>query len=218
MNKPSPINRFLPWRYIMRLRCRAGYGVQSPSRYYFIRHVLYQRLPYYAYSILPRVHGSSANARLLFRLANYTQAKETIIFSDLNTNKAKIQSKALETVFYEACHSSVLSVISMPNDALVESVIPSKLATVYKAKCFLYIEESLLTEDLYDVLVKHLIKAPKGTLLVVEEIYASKEYYHRWLDFIQKLRTFGLSFAAYEMNKKGLLLLDDSNFSKVFII
>jgi len=195
----------------MRLRYRLGYGVQSPSRYYFIRNVLHQRLPYYAYSSLPRVHGSAAKARLLFRLANHIQAQEVVIYSDSQTNKEKVHTKALQFVFYAGCHSSTVSIVS-------SSDVSSTSEFTEKVKRFYYIDESHWTDELSRDLILRIREAPVGTLLNIEEIYSSKDNYHRWLAFVQELKDFGLSFAAYEMNNRGLLLLDKNSFSKVFII
>ena len=58
--------------------CR-GFGVQSPSAYAFIRYVVNEHYPYYAYDELhrrwPAVSGVRLKmCRLLLRLANYAQA------------------------------------------------------------------------------------------------------------------------------------------------
>lgn len=222
MDRTNPLSRFLPWHYFMRLRYRLGYGVQSPSRYYFVRHVMYQRLPYYAYSSLPRVNSSSTTARLLFRLANYTQAKEVVIYSDSQTNKGKAHTEVLKSVFYAGCHSSIISVVSLSSVSysgpMSSSENISELDQEKKVKCLYYVDELQWTDDLLQKLIKILQQAPTGTLLDIEGIYSSKEYYYRWLTFIQKFRNLGISFVAYEMNKRGVLLLDNNSFSKVFII
>lgn len=71
------MNHYLVW--LSRLhRCR-GFGVQSPSVYWFIRYVVNEHYPYYAYAELKACHhraGYEAHhiGRLLFRIANYLQA------------------------------------------------------------------------------------------------------------------------------------------------
>ena len=78
---------FWRWKAWLR-RCghSRGFGIQSPTAYQFVTDVLCQRLPYYAYDELskqfPKLRGKELKfCRLLFRLANYQQAKQTFIAS-----------------------------------------------------------------------------------------------------------------------------------------
>lgn len=68
------------WNWLRRMGYSRGFGVQSPSAYRFIRYVLTEHYPYYAYSELGKKHkasGHEANkmGRLYFRLANDAQAE-----------------------------------------------------------------------------------------------------------------------------------------------
>lgn len=69
------------WNWCRRFRKRCGYGVHSPSDFFLITFVIYEKLPFYAYE---RLHGlrilSQCNPehrekvdKLLFRLVNYLQ-------------------------------------------------------------------------------------------------------------------------------------------------
>ena len=68
------------WRWLRRCGCSRGFGVQSPSAYAFIRYVINEHDPYYAYQELQerlswfdkRGHQTG---RLLLRLANFWQPK-----------------------------------------------------------------------------------------------------------------------------------------------
>ena len=68
------------WRWLRRCGCSRGFGVQSPSAYAFIRYVINEHYPYYAYQELQerlswfdkRGHQTG---RLLLRLANFWQPK-----------------------------------------------------------------------------------------------------------------------------------------------
>ena len=60
--------------------CR-GFGVQSPSAYAFIRYVVNEHYPYYAYEDLRKQHADVSGVRLklcrlYLRLANYAQAAQ----------------------------------------------------------------------------------------------------------------------------------------------
>lgn len=64
------------WHFLKRIRHCAGFGIQSPTDYAFVREVIYERHPYYAYDLL-RDQFPDASwldikvARLIFRVANY---------------------------------------------------------------------------------------------------------------------------------------------------
>lgn len=69
--------------FLRRIRHCAGFGVQSPTDYAFVRGVIYERLPYYAYEELdasfPNAEDDMAwQARLLHRVSNYAQADRFI--------------------------------------------------------------------------------------------------------------------------------------------
>lgn len=69
------------WNWIRRFRHRCGYGVHSPSDFFLITFVVYERLAFYAYSLLHAKrkevehlpHYREKVDRLLFRLVNYLQ-------------------------------------------------------------------------------------------------------------------------------------------------
>lgn len=59
-------------------RCR-GFGIQSPTDYSFVRYVLNERWPYYAYETLQTNHWMERKlGRLYLRLANWRQPNEML--------------------------------------------------------------------------------------------------------------------------------------------
>ena len=74
-------------KWIRRKRNSLGYGVQSPNDFHFVRHVLREKSPYYAYATLDGIlakHGGQSPSypdaihRLLFRLSNYVHPNTVI--------------------------------------------------------------------------------------------------------------------------------------------
>lgn len=67
------------WNWCRRFRKRCGYGVHSPSDFFFITFVIYERLPFYAYSSLHHQRRLVAHLpghrekvdKLFFRMINY---------------------------------------------------------------------------------------------------------------------------------------------------
>ena len=74
------------WVWLCRFRNRKGYGVHSPSAFFFIRSVLNEKEAYYAYSELKKKRQTTLDCnllpektdRLLLRLSNYLQP-ETMV-------------------------------------------------------------------------------------------------------------------------------------------
>lgn len=108
------------WVQVCRLPHSLGFGIQSPTDFYFDRHVINEHLPYYAYETLG-VNNSWLRRKLgllYFRLVNWQQPKEildgvgvaeflqagckrALVVSDMN--RAKVD----------------LAIVSCPTDALV---------------------------------------------------------------------------------------------------
>lgn len=64
------------WIWLSRLGCCRGFGIQSPTDYAFVRYVLNEHWPYYAYDELDTLaHNATERklGRLYFRLANWRQ-------------------------------------------------------------------------------------------------------------------------------------------------
>ena len=71
--------RWLVW--LSRIHCCRGFGIQSPTDYAFVRYVVNEHWPYYAYDVLHEADWLREKlGRLYFRLANWRQP--TVILSD----------------------------------------------------------------------------------------------------------------------------------------
>ena len=67
------------WIWITRLTCCRGFGIQSPSAYSFVRYVVNEHYPYYAYADLadsfPQLGKRERKLGEFYcRLANFAQA------------------------------------------------------------------------------------------------------------------------------------------------
>lgn len=73
------------WNWCSRFRHRCGYGVHSPSDFFLITSIVYEKYHYYAYRVLKErgfpaylPHYRRKVNRLLFRLVNYFRPKSLI--------------------------------------------------------------------------------------------------------------------------------------------
>lgn len=120
--------RWLIWIYRWR-HCR-GFGVQSPSDYNFIRYVINEHYPYYAYDDLkkeiPNVDKlKRKKAELLFRIANWKQAKNVFLQSDDDIYKRYITSGCRKSIICNKFLGNesliVVSALSMDTDNLMNN-------------------------------------------------------------------------------------------------
>lgn len=82
------LKRYAVW--LRRMPHSRGFGVQSPSAYRFIRYVISEHYPYYAYAALRRRYRrlgwlTLKRMELYFRVANYRQAR---LFADNGADTA----------------------------------------------------------------------------------------------------------------------------------
>ena len=68
----NQLQRWLVW--LSRIHCCRGFGIQSPTDYAFVRYVVNEHWPYYAYNSLPADSWLTRKlGKLYFRLANWRQ-------------------------------------------------------------------------------------------------------------------------------------------------
>ena len=165
---------------ILRIPRSRGFGVQSPSAYRFIRYVLNERYPYYAYGDLRQrfPHLGKQQRRiceLYFRLANYAQAEEWWEISPSNV--------AEQAYISAGCQKSRLT-----KDSIHPGVICMD-AEAYAAGVFDSCAE----------------KAAKDTLLIIVGIHRNYRCYQFWRQMAQDNRT-SLSFDLFDC---GILFFDN---------
>lgn len=80
----NSIKRYLIW--LRRMSHSRGFGVQSPSAYRFIRYVISEHYPYYAYGDLRREYPAldwltRKRMELYFRLANFCRMEQMVDYA-----------------------------------------------------------------------------------------------------------------------------------------
>lgn len=119
------LKRWLIW--ISRWRHCRGFGVQSPSDYSFIRYVINEHYPYYAYGDLrnemPAVSRlKRKRAELLFRIANWKQPEYVTLLTDDEVYRRYITRGCRKSAIYNELPDSesliVTSALSLDDDTL----------------------------------------------------------------------------------------------------
>lgn len=133
------------WNWIHRMGYSRGFGVQSPSAYSFIRYVLTEHYPYYAYDELKMRfksfdHATKKKGRLYFRLANYAQASH---WFDYHSAK-----QPYAAYVHEGCRKTVFQAIdgkTIPNAFRIARLsMTEDYQAVYEALCKVATDDSIL--------------------------------------------------------------------------
>jgi len=133
------------WNWIHRMGYSRGFGVQSPSAYSFIRYVLTEHYPYYAYDELKMRfksfdHATKKKGRLYFRLANYAQASHWFDYHSAEQPYA--------AYVHEGCRNTVFQAIdgkTIPNAFRIARLsMTEDYQAVYEALCKVATDDSIL--------------------------------------------------------------------------
>lgn len=133
------------WNWIHRMGYSRGFGVQSPSAYSFIRYVLTEHYPYYAYDELKMRfksfnHATKKKGRLYFRLANYAQASHWFDYH--------LAEQPYAAYVHEGCRKTVFQAIdgkTIPNAFRIARLsMTEDYQAVYEALCKVATDDSIL--------------------------------------------------------------------------
>ena len=128
------------WVFLKRLRHCAGFGVQSPTDYAFVREVIYERWPYALYAELEaKFYGTNwfllKLSQLLLRVSNYAQASRIGIIGPL--------PPVMEAHLKAGCRKSTI-------EPIVNCSYPLVIATELNEQWHEYIsQEHIISFDLY---------------------------------------------------------------------
>jgi hypothetical protein len=179
---------------INRLRHNRGFGVQSPSAFYFVTQVLKEKLPYYAYNEVDaaaKKHGTKKKKyyRRLFRVANYLKPQSIIIVGK--------ESHAARTALAAARQSAILASFDDAKEAFLRAItsgtLPSPLL-VYIGECDNYAQAC-------DTAIK---KADNNSAIIVEGIHQTAQKAQWWAEVIKSPHC----VVTYDLYSAGILLFD----------
>ena len=199
--------------WINRKRHNRGFGIQSPSAFFFITQVLKEKLPYYAYDRLEEIawnsKGMSARrCKELFRIANYTRPENSItiesataacaicsarreIPSCLITEGDTIGEEAARHLKEHRCshlHGNV--------QRLLEKTLEKN------GECgILYIGECGGREQLLETALRYTCNR---SIIIIEGIYRSREATSLWQKAIENSTT----KVTYDLYSMGILMFD----------
>ena len=193
--------------WINRKRHNRGFGIQSPSAFFFITQVLKERRAYYAYPQLNKAtKGNRRHAREIFRITNYLQPKNCISVGAADAacamqlakpsvqhyaflNKAELNAEAGTLLSTEGCH-------------IIDSI--EQFGTVIKEQGTIGMLYINATDSTMPLVQAALPLTNSQSVIVVAGIHRNKRTREWW----QQLVNDSATVVTYDMYSYGLLFFD----------
>lgn len=182
------IKRMFVW--VRRCRYCRGFGIQSPWTYRFVRYVINEHYPYYAYEDLKRTAPTAdvlqlKLCRLYFRIANFTQVSQWIV---------KVPERAIVEHYINAgCRKTRMSDGNFEDGSVLLMD---------------------LTNNSEQVFLQFAEKAKEQSILIVKDIYSTAEAQQIWRKIMTDERT-GVTFDLYYC---GIVFFDRKLHKQNYII
>ena len=187
----NQLRRYIVW--LRRMSHSRGFGVQSPSAYRFIRYVLCEHYPYYAYDELRRKHPSlpwltRKRMELYLRLANFRQAS---IWIDNDSENALLREYVVR-----GCRKTRVTRQACENGQSVQ------------------IARVCATDGCEEFLEQLLAHTDTGSIIAIEDIAGNPVARSMW----QKLVESGLVSVSYDLYYLGVAFFDTGRFKANYIV
>lgn len=189
------VQRYLHW--LRRIKYCRGFGVQSPSAYRFIRYVINEHYPYYAYDELrkelPRLDSlTRKRMELYFRVANFRQASLWLDFCDRND--------VIATYVGRGCHATqVRRITDLPQITADDRIEVLRICP--SAGCEALLEAALQKTD-------------DHTLFIIENIGYNDTAKRMW----QKLLESDLTSVSYDLYYLGIAFFDRKRYKANYVV
>lgn len=197
------------WIWCKRFRYRCGYGVHSPSDFFLITSVIYEKRAYYAYRML-RERGFSTYLphyrqkvnRLLFRLVNYFRPDSLIEVGIGNGS----------SIAYMRAASYTMESYTLKGRDLDKTMheLAKRLEELGTIDC-LHIAHTPFYKQVFEQALPY---AATHSCFIIGGIYDSKEKNEWWMKVVKDKRT-GIAFDLYDI---GLIFFDRARYKQNYIV
>lgn len=193
----SQIRSLLVW--LRRSRHSRGFGVQSPWAYRFIRYVVNEHYPYYAYDDLSRLYEGYPKqiqklCRLYFRIANFWQAEQALDYSAASETDI---NRLYGTFMKRGCNK--LEVVPVRRAGDFSSVRLMRLS---------------VEGDYRQVFEKAVSLANASTMIIVEQIKRDKESRTFWKSIVDDPRC----ISTFDLYYCGIIFFDKKRYKENYVV
>lgn len=189
------VQRYLHW--LRRIKYCRGFGVQSPSAYRFIRYVINEHYPYYAYDELrkelPRLDSlTRKRMELYFRVANFRQASLWLDYSR--------RDDTIATYVWRGCNATrVRNIADSQQPVSGDKIEVLRICPI--AGC-----ESLLAAALK--------QADDRTLFVIEDIGYNDTAKRMWHTLLES----DITSVSYDLYYLGIAFFDRKRYKANYVV
>ena len=199
--------------WINRKRHNRGFGIQSPSTFFFITQVLKERLPYYAYNDIERAAGEYRpcgikNPYELFRITNYLHSDNCIAIDSPLAACVMTLAHPLAKQYLVTNEANALpqtsSILDKNNCRQFVGDAATQLQAVLKETgCIgtLYIGNCDQRDKIYVAALEH---TNNESVIIVEGIHRDKTILDWWNTIVASDNT----IVTYDMYSYGMLFFD----------
>lgn len=193
----SQIGSLLVW--LRRSRHSRGFGVQSPWAYRFIRYVVNEHYPYYAYDDLSRLYEGYPKqiqklCRLYFRIANFWQAEQALDYSAASETDV---IRLYGTFMKRGCNK--LEVVPVRHAGDFSSVRLMRLS---------------VEGDYRQVFEKAVSLANASTMIIVEQIKRDKGSRTFWKSIVDDPRC----ITTFDLYYCGIIFFDKKRYKENYVV
>lgn len=193
----SQIGSLLVW--LRRSRHSRGFGVQSPWAYRFIRYVVNEHYPYYAYDDLSRLYEGYPKqiqklCRLYFRIANFWQAEQALDYSAASETDV---NQLYGTFMKRGCNKL--------------EVVPIRHAADFSCVRLLRLS---VEGDYRQVFEKAVSLANASTMIIVEQIKRDKESRTFWKSIVDDPRC----ISTFDLYYCGIIFFDKKRYKENYVV
>lgn len=197
------------WIWCKRFRHRCGYGVHSPSDFFLITSVIYEKRHYYAYRALKKrgfstflPHYRRKVNRLLFRLVNYFRPKTLIEVGIGNGSSIGYMRAACRTM-------DSFTMKGRDKDKTLQQ-LKEKLAAMPTLDC-LHIAHTPYYKEVFAQAIPYV---GSHSWFIIGGIHDSKEKKEWWKQVVAGEDT-GITFDLYDI---GLVFFDKTRYKQHYIV
>lgn len=207
--------------WVNRQRHNKGYGVQSPSDFFFVTQVLKERLPYYAYPLLEEIAKKErCNAKHLkdvFRITNYHKPLSCIVVESPATACAMAIAKPASPTLHITTKNSdddthtLLSKLGC--EVLSGDTVKYFSSVIKKTKeiGMLYVGNS---PERAELLKTALCYTSNNSVIIIEGINRDKTTKEWWQSLVNNPAV----VITYDMHSYGLLLFNKERHKQHYIL
>lgn len=210
---------FRTWNWVRRFPYRKGYGVHSPTDFFFITSVIYEQKAYYAYQTLKgrqydekrkSLYREKVN-KLLLRVVNHRQPKHIVdigLTPDLHTAYLHAGKKTAPLYgFYESAHIAPFSIAEEQGLQMFPYNSFHKFMTETSAMECIHISHPMY----YASIVEQCLScATSQTCIIIAYPYANKEKKKWWKQVLEDERV----RVSYDLYDIGILCCDHKRIKK----